>query len=50
MLAADSESKTGLVEAVSAPLKKRWESSPGAQENRSLRGRIWRETAELKWK
>lgn len=50
MTGADWGSKTGPVEAASAPLEKRWESSPGAQGNRSLRGRIWGETVELKWK
>lgn len=49
-LGADRGSKTGPVEAVSAPLEKRWESSPGALGNHSLRDRIWGETAELKWK
>lgn len=46
----DWGSKTEPVAAVSVPLEKRWESSQGAQGNRSLRGRIWEETGELKWK
>lgn len=49
-LGVDWESKTEPVVAVFVLLEKRWGSSQGAQGNHSLKGRIWGETGELKWK